>query len=145
MPWMPDTHPCGKPLPPRPAQSETQATGASGKRPDQTQSAPGGSGQGSTLSQGGQPSTSSQGRMTTAPRQSGKSSTPRQSSGLASSSGSGTPAALGGPFNLPQGGEEQVTGMRCTCVRHRVESLSPQGPIPDRDGGGEVGGHWSDL
>ena len=31
MPRMPDTHPCGKPLPPRPAQSETQATGASGK------------------------------------------------------------------------------------------------------------------
>ena len=41
--------------------------------------------------------------MTTAPRQSGKSSTPRQSSGLASSSGSGTPAASRGPFNLPPG------------------------------------------
>ena len=103
MPRTPDARPCGKPLPPRPAQSETQATGASGKRPDQTQPAPGGSGQGSTLSQGGQPSTSGQGGMTTAPRQSGKSSTPRQSGGPASSSGSGTPAALGGPFNLPPG------------------------------------------
>ena len=31
MPWMPNVHPCGKPLPPGLAQSETQATGASGK------------------------------------------------------------------------------------------------------------------
>ena len=31
MPKMPDAHPCGKPLPPGPAQSKTQATGASGK------------------------------------------------------------------------------------------------------------------
>ena len=103
LPRIPDTHPCGKPLPPRPAQSETQATGPSGKRPDQAKPAPGGSGQGSTSSQGGQPSTSGQGGMTTAPRQSGKSSTPHQSGGLASSSGSGTPAASGGPLNLPPG------------------------------------------
>ena len=103
MPRTLDTRPCGKPLPPRLAQSETQATGASGKRPDWTQPAPGGSRQGSTWSQGGQPSTSGQGRMTTAPRQSGKSSTPRQSGGPASSSGSGTPSASGGPFNLPTG------------------------------------------
>ena len=103
MPRTPDAHPCGKPPPPRPAQSETQATGASGKRLDRTQPAPSESGQGSTLSQGGQPSTSGQGGMTTAPRQSGKSSTPRQSGGPASSSKSGTPAASGGPFNLPPG------------------------------------------
>ena len=94
----------GKPLPPRPAQSETQATGASGKRLDWTQPAPGGSRQGSTLNQGGQPSTSGQGRMTTAPRQGGKSSTPHQSGELASSSRSGMPAALEGPSNLPPGG-----------------------------------------
>ena len=85
MPRTPDAHPCGKPLPWKPAQSGTQATGASGKRPDQTQPASGGSGQGSTSSQGGQPSTSG------------------QSGGPASSSGSGTPAASGGPLNLPQG------------------------------------------
>ena len=41
--------------------------------------------------------------MTTTPRQSGKSSTPHQSSGSVSSSGSGTPAASGGPSNLPPG------------------------------------------
>ena len=105
MPRAPNAHPCGKPLPPKPAQSETQATGASGKRPDQAQPAPIGSGQGSTLNQGGQPSTSGPGRMTTAPRQSGKSSTPHQSSGPASSSGSGTPAASGGPPNRPPGRE----------------------------------------
>ena len=103
MPRTPDTHPCGKPLPRRQALSETQATGASGKRLDRTQPVPSGSGQGSTSSQGGQPSTSSQCGMTTAPRQSGKSSTPHQSGGPASSSGSGTPAASGGPFNLPPG------------------------------------------
>ena len=70
MPRMPDARPCGKPLPWKPAQSETQATGTSGKRPDRTQPAFGGSGQGSTSSQGGQPSTSGQSGMTTAPRQS---------------------------------------------------------------------------
>ena len=42
--------------------------------------------------------------MTTAPRQGGKSSTPCQSSEPASSSRSGTPAALGGPSHLPPGG-----------------------------------------
>ena len=103
MPRTPDAHPCGKPLPPRPAQTETPSTGASGKQLDRTQSASGGSRQGSTTHQGGQLSTSSQGGMTTAPRQGGKSSTPRQSGELASSSGSGIPAALGGPFNLPPG------------------------------------------
>ena len=105
MPKTPDARPCSKPLPPGPAQSETPAMGASGKRPDWAQPTPSGSGQGSTLSQGGRPSTSGQGGMTTAPRQSGKSSTPRQSGGPASSSGSGTPAASGGPPNHPPGRE----------------------------------------
>ena len=114
MPRTPDTHPSGKPLPPKPAQTKTLSMGASGKWPDRTQPAPCGSrqepapvgsGQGSTSSQGGQPSTSGQGRMTTAPRQSGKSSTPHQSGGPASSNGSGTPAASGGPPNRPPGRE----------------------------------------
>ena len=103
MPRTPDACPSGKPLPPRPAQTETPSMGASGKRPDRTQPAPGGSRQGSTSNQGGQPSTSSQGGMTTAPRQGGKSSTPCQSGEPASSSGSGIPAASGGPSNLPPG------------------------------------------
>ena len=91
----------GRPLPPKPAQTETPSMGASGKQLDRTQPAPGGSRQGSTSNQGRQPSTSGQGRTTTAPRQGGKSSTPCQSGELAPSSGSGTPAALGGPSNLP--------------------------------------------
>ena len=103
MPRTPDARPSGKPLPPKPAQTETPSMGASGKQPDRTQPAPSGSRQGSTPNQGGQPSTSSQGRMTTAPRQGRKLSTPRQSSEPASSSRSGTPAASGGPSNLPPG------------------------------------------
>ena len=103
MPRTPDAHPSGKPLPPKPAQTETPSTGASGKQPDRTQPTPGGSRQGSTPNQGGQPSTSGQGRMTTAPRQGGKSSTPCQGCEPASSSESGTPAASGGPSNLPPG------------------------------------------
>ena len=103
MPRTPDARPCGKPFPPKPAQTETPSTAASGKQPDRTQPAPSGSRQGSTPNQGGQPSTSGQGRTTTAPRQGGKSSTPCQSGEPASTSGSGTPAASGGPSNLPPG------------------------------------------
>ena len=103
MPRTPDAHPSGKPLPPRPAQTKTPSTGASGKQPDRTQPAPGGSRQEPTPNQGGRPSTSSQSGTTTAPRQGGKSSTPCQSGELASTSGSGTPAASGGPSNLPPG------------------------------------------
>ena len=133
MPRMPDAHPCGKPLPPRPAQSETQAMGASGKQPDRIQPAPGRSGQGSTSSQGGQPSTSGQGRVTTTPRQSGKSSTPHQSGGPASSSGSGKPVASGGPSNLPPGrggaGESTWTNWYEMYMRETQGRVSePPGP-----------------
>ena len=103
MPRTPDAHPCGKPLPPKLAQTKTPSTGASGRWPDRTQPAPSGSRQGSTLNQGGQLSTSGQGGTTTAPRQGRKSSTPCQSSEPASTSTSGTPAASGGPSNLPPG------------------------------------------
>ena len=54
------------------------------------------------------------------------------------------------PPTFPQVGAEQVivpglTGMKCTCARPRVESLSLQG-LPIRSGrGGEAGGRWSDL
>ena len=103
MPRTPNACPSGQPLSPRPAQTETPATGASGKRQDRTQPTPSGSGQGSTSNQGGQPSTSSQGRKSTASSQGGKSSTPRQSSKPASTSGGGTPATSGGPVNPPPG------------------------------------------
>ena len=69
MPRTPNAHPSGQPLPLRLAQTETPATGASGKRQGRTQPTPGGNGQGSTSNQGGKPSTSGQG---------GKPSTPSQ-------------------------------------------------------------------
>ena len=133
MPRTPDAHPSGQPLPPRLAQSKTPAMGASGKRPDRTQPAPSGSGQGSTSNQGGQPSTSGQGRKTTAPRQGGKSSTPCQSGKLASSSRSGIPAALGGPFNPPPGrggvGDSTWTDWYEMVMREAEGRISePQGP-----------------
>ena len=103
MPRTPDARPSGKPLPPKPAQTETLSMGASGKQPDRTQPAPGGSRQEPTPNQGGRPSTSGQSGTTTAPRQGRKSSTPHQSGEPASTSTRGTPAALGGPSNLPPG------------------------------------------
>ena len=113
MPRTPDARPSGKPLPPKPAQTETLSKGASGKRLDRTQPTPGGSRQELAPNQGGQPSTSGQSGVTTAPRQGGKSSTPRQSGEPASTNGRGTPAALGGPSNLPpgRGGAGDGTGM----------------------------------
>ena len=106
MPKTPALHPSGRPLPPRPAQTETLSMGVSGKRPKRTQTAPGGSGQGSTSSQGSKTAAPSQGSKTAAPSQGSKTATtsqggqpsaPRQSGQLASSSGSGRPAASGGP------------------------------------------------
>ena len=72
-PRTPNAHPSGRPLPQRPARTETPAAGASGKQQDRAQPTPSGSGQGSTLNQGGQPSTSGQGGKSTAPSQGGKS------------------------------------------------------------------------
>ena len=98
--------------------------GASGKRQDRTQPTPGGSIQGSTPNQGGQPSTSSQG---------GKSTTPHQSNKLASTSGSGIPAALGGPFGPPPGrggaGDSTWTDWYQMVMREAGGRISkPQGP-----------------
>ena len=103
MPRAPDARPSGKPLPPKPAQTETPSTGAFGKWLDRTQPAPSGSRQAPTPTQSGRPSTSGQSGTTTAPRQGGKSSTPRQSGEPASTGGSRIPAASGGPSNLPPG------------------------------------------
>ena len=94
MPRVPDAHPSGKPLPPKPAQTQTPSTGASGKWPDRTQPTSGGSRQAPAPNQSGRPSTSGQSGTTTAPRQSGKSSAPNQSGEPASTGGSRTPAAL---------------------------------------------------
>ena len=102
-PRTPDAHPSGKSLPPKPSQTETLSTGASGKQLDRSQPAPGGSRQEPTPSQGGQLPTSSQSGMTTAPKQSGKSSTPRQGGELASTGGSKPSATSGGPSNHPPG------------------------------------------
>ena len=130
MPRTPDAHPSGKPLQPKPAQTETPSTGASGKWPDRTQSAPGGSrqepapvgsGQGSTLSQGGWPSTSGQSGMTTAPRQSGKSSTPHQSGGPASLNRSGPP-------NHPPGREG--TGDWHNMYMREMQGMISEPPVP---------------
>ena len=112
MPREPDAHPSGKPLPTKPAQTETPSTGASGKWPDRTQPAPGGSGQAPAPNQSGRPSTSGQSGTTTASRLSGKSSTPRQSSEPASTGKSKTQAASGGPSNRPlgRGGAGDGTG-----------------------------------
>ena len=112
MPREPDARPSGKPLPKKPAQTETPSMGASGKWLDRTQPAPGGSGQAPTPNQSGRPSTSGQSGTTTTPGWGGRSSTPRQSSGPASTGRSKTQAASGGPSNRPpgRGGAGDSTG-----------------------------------
>ena len=123
-PRTPDACPSGRPLPLRPARTETPATGASGKRQDRTQPTPGGSRQGSTSNQGGQPSTSSQGGKFTAPCQSNKAT---------STSGSGIPAAPGGLFGPPPGrggaGDSTWTDWYQMVMREAGGRISePQGP-----------------
>ena len=102
----PRTHnarPSGKSLPPKPSQTKTLSMGASGKQPDRSQPAPGGSRQEPTPSQGRQPPTSGQSGTIAAPKQSGKSSTPCQGSEPASTGGSKPSVASGGPSNHPPG------------------------------------------
>ena len=96
-------HPSGQPLPPRPAQTETQSLGVSGKWSKKAQTTPGGSGQGSTSSQGSKAAAPSQGSKTAAAGQGEQPSTPRQGGQLASSGGSGRPTAAGGPPLPPPG------------------------------------------
>ena len=132
MPREPDTHPSGKSLPPKPAQTGTSSMGASGKQPDRTQPAPGGSRQAPTLNQSGRPSTSGQSGMTTAPRQGRKSSTPSQSSEPASTGSSRTPAASEGPSNLPPGrGEGDGTGTNWYEMYMReTQGRISESPVP---------------
>ena len=102
-PRTPDARPSGKSLPPKPPQTETPSTGASGKQQDRSQPAPSGSRQEPTPSQGGWLATSGQSRMTAAPKQSGKASTPCQGSEPASTGRSKPSTASGGPSNRPLG------------------------------------------
>ena len=102
-PRTPDARPSGKSLPPKPPQTKTPSTGASGKQQDRSQPAPSRSRQEPTPSQGGWPPTSGQSRTTAAPKQSGKSSTPHQGSELASTGRSKPSTASGGPSNHPPG------------------------------------------
>ena len=124
----PDTCPSGKPLPLKPAQTKTLSTGASGKWPDRTQPAPGGSGQEPAPNQGGRPSTSGQSGTTTAPKQGRKSSAPFQSGEPASTSGSGTPAASGGPPNHPPGREG--AGDWYDMYMRETQGMISEPPVP---------------
>ena len=152
MPGEPDAHPSGKPLPKKPAQTETPSTGASGKWPDRTQAAPGGSGQAPASNQSGRPSTSGQSGTTTAPGWGGRSSTPRQSSGPASTSGSKTQAASGGPSNHPpgRGGAGDGTGTNWyQMYMHETqggtsELLAPPYPVGTAEVRKEAIGHIYD-
>ena len=102
-PRTPDACPSGKSLPPKPPQTETPSTGASGKQQDRSQPAPSRSRQEPTLSQGRRPATSGQSGTTAAPKQSGKASTPRQGGEPASTGRSKPSVASGGPSNCPPG------------------------------------------
>ena len=138
MPREPDTHPSGKPLPPKPAQTKTPSAGASGKQSDRTQPATGGSRPAPAPNQGGRPSTSSQSGATTAPRLGGKSSAPHQTSEPASTGRGGTPAALGVSPNPPPGGGGAGDGTRTDwytmymCETQGRVSEPPEPPYPIR-------------
>ena len=112
MPRKPNTHPSGKPLPPKPAQTETPSEGASGKQSDRTQPAPSESRPAPAPNQGGWPSTSGQSGAATTPRQGGKSSAPHQTGEPVSTGRGRTPAAFGGPPNPPPGGGGAGDGTR---------------------------------
>ena len=90
VPRVPIAHPSGRPLPPKPTQTETPAAGASERRQDRARPTPDRGRTGSTSSQGGKSSTSGPG---------GKTPTPRQGSKPASTSRGEKPAALGGPVD----------------------------------------------
>ena len=120
VPRTPDARPSGKPLPPKPVQTKTPSTGASGKQPDRSQPAPSGSRQEPTPSQGRQPSTSGHSGMTAAPKQSGKSSTPARVVDRPPQTEVGLQQLQEVLPTIPQGGKEPVTGMICTCMRCRV-------------------------
>ena len=127
MPRAPDACPSGKPLPSRPAQTETPSMGASGRQLGRTKPATGGSRQGPTSNQGGQLTPAGQGGMTTASRQGGKSSASRPSCEPASTSKSGlSQSEASPPFSVGQkracaGGPQPIRGpltIRCRECCH---------------------------
>ena len=108
-PRTPDARPSGKSLPPKPPQTETPSTGASGKQQDRSQPAPSGSRQEPTPSQGGWPPTSGQSGTTAAPKQSGKSSTPRRAVSWPSQAGASPQQPREVLPTIPWVEEEQAT------------------------------------
>ena len=132
MPRTPDAHPSGKPLAPKLPPTETPSTGASGKWPDRTQPAPVGADRNppQTRVDSSPPLAKVEwllppGRVESYPLHVRPVNRPPQ-------------AEVGHqqPWEvfptIPQVREEQVmvpglTGMRCTCARPRVGSLSLQG------------------
>ena len=147
MPRVPDTHPSDKPLPPKLAQTETPSTGASGKQPDRTQPAPGGSRQAPAPNQSGRPSTSGQSGTTNAPRQGRNHPLHTRVVNWPPQAGVGPQQPREVLPTFPRVEEEQVTvpgltGMRCTCARPRVGSLSLQG-LPIQSGQWRRGGRPS--
>ena len=111
-PRTPDAHPSGKSLPPKLAQTETPSTGASGKQPDRSQPAPGGSRQEPTRARADGRPPPARAERPQHPSKVEKSSTPRQGGELASTGRSKAQAALGGPSNHPlgRGGAGDSTG-----------------------------------
>ena len=142
VPRVPIAHPSGRPLPPKPTQTETPAAGASERLQDRAQPTPDRGGTGSTSNQGGKPSTSSQGGKSSTPSQGGKSSasgpggkmpTPYQSSKLASTSGGEKPATSGGPVDPPPGREGAGDGTWADWYQRTMRGAKggisePQGP-----------------
>ena len=130
MPREPDTRPSGKPLPKKPAQTETLCTGASGKQPDRTQPTPSGSRQASTPNQSGWSSTSGQSGTTTTPGAEGC-PLPTRVVDWPPPAGARPKQPQEVLPTTPRVEEEQVmvpepTGTKCTCARPRVGSLNPQ-------------------
>ena len=136
-PRTPDAHPSGKSLPPKPPQTETPSTGASGQQLDRSQPVPSRSRQKPTLSQGGWPATSGQSGTTAAPKQSGTASTPRQGSEPASTGRSKPSAASAGPSHHPPGkggaGDGTGTDWFQMYMRETQGGMSepPVPPYPD--------------
>ena len=130
---VPTAHPSGRPLPLRPTQTETPATGASGRQQDRAQPTPDQGRQGSTSNQGGKSSTSSWGGKSSTSGPGGKTPTLCQSSKPASTSGGEKPAASGGPVNPPLGREgagDSTWANWYQRTMHRAEGgiSEPQGP-----------------
>ena len=130
-PRTPGTHPSGKSLPPKLAQTKTLSTGASGKQPDRSQPAPGGSRQ-------NPPQARADGHPPPARAERPQHPSKVESHPLPARAVSQPPQVGARPqqprevlLTIPWVEEEQatvpeLTGTKCTCARPRVGSLNPQ-------------------